>query len=147
MVDTLPQLLRMEDRSSMAFSLEARVPLLDHRLVEYGVRLPDDLKFRNGWSKFAIRSVMQGMIPEAVRMRTTKLGFAAPDRRWLATDLRPQVDSLLAGPMRAARYVDTAKLRSAYDATRHRKASAEAYLGLFRVLAVEMWMRAFGIGG
>ena len=147
MVDTLPQLLRMEDRSSMAFSLEARVPLLDHRLVEYGVRLPDDLKFRNGWSKYAIRSVMQGMIPEEVRLRTTKLGFAAPDRRWLATDLRPQVDQLLAGDMRAARYVDIAALRDAYARTRHRKASTEAYLGLFRVLALEMWMRAFGIAG
>ena len=54
-IDTLPQLLRMEDRSSMAFSLEARVPLLDHRLVQFGVSLPDHLKVNRGWSKFALR--------------------------------------------------------------------------------------------
>src|SRR5438876_7298893 len=60
-VDTLPMLLRMEDRSSMAFSLEARVPLLDHHVVEYGVSLPDDLKIRNGWSKFAVRRATQGV--------------------------------------------------------------------------------------
>ena len=82
-VDTLPQLLRMEDRSSMAFSLEARVPLLDHKVVELGVSLPDHLKVNRGWSKFAVRQAMAGMIPDAVRLRTTKLGFAAPDRPWL----------------------------------------------------------------
>src|SRR5438552_5490407 len=68
-VDTLPMLLRMEDRSSMAFSLEARVPLLDHHVVEYGVSLPDDLKIRNGWSKFAVRRATQGGVPDVVRMR------------------------------------------------------------------------------
>ena len=52
-VDTLPQLLRMEDRSSMAFSLEARVPLLDHHVVQLGLSLPDHLKVNDGWSKFA----------------------------------------------------------------------------------------------
>src|SRR5581483_1449541 len=145
MVDTLPQLLRMEDRSSMAFSLEARVPLLDHRLAEFGLRLPDDLKFRNGWSKYALRQVMQGMVPDDVRLRTTKLGFAAPDRQWLATDLRPKVQELLAGEMRASRYVDQTALRRAYAATQNHRTSTESYLGLFRVLAVEMWMRAFGL--
>ena len=145
MVDTLPQLLRMEDRSSMAFSLEARVPLLDHPLVEYGVGLPDRLKVRDGWSKYAIRQVMRGVMPEAVRLRTTKLGFAAPDRRWLAHELRPQVSDLIAGELRCARYVDPVPLRRWYDSSRARGASTEAYLGLFRVLALEMWMRAFGI--
>src|SRR5207237_8771533 len=77
-IDTLPTLLRLEDRSSMAFSIEARVPLLDHRLVEYGVSLPDHLKVHDGWSKFAVREAMRGMIPEKVRLRKSKLGFAAP---------------------------------------------------------------------
>jgi asparagine synthase (glutamine-hydrolysing) len=105
MTDTLPQLLRMEDRSSMAFSLEARVPLLDHRLVEYGVALPDHLKVRDGWSKYAIRQVMQGTMPDSVRLRTAKLGFAAPDRRWLAKELRPRVGEMIA-VMRCERFVD-----------------------------------------
>src|SRR2546423_10417032 len=93
LLDTLPFLLRHEDRSSMAFSLEARVPLLDHHVVEYGVSLPDDLKIRNGWSKFAVRRAMQGVVPDVVRMRKTKLGFAVPGHRWLAPDLRPQVSA------------------------------------------------------
>jgi asparagine synthase (glutamine-hydrolysing) len=145
MVDTLPQLLRMEDRSSMAFSLEARVPLLDHPLVEYGVALPDHLKVHNGWSKFAIRQVMRGTMPDAVRMRTSKLGFAAPDRRWLAKELRPRVGELMSGGLRCARFVDPVPLRRWYDSPASEGASTEAYLGLFRVMALEMWMRAFNV--
>jgi asparagine synthase (glutamine-hydrolysing) len=145
MVDTLPQLLRMEDRSSMAFSLEARVPLLDHPLVEYGVGLPDHLKVRDGWSKYAIRQVMQGAMPDSVRLRTAKLGFAAPDRRWLAKELRPRVGELIAGGLRCQRFVDPVPLRRWYDSPQADGASTEAYLGLFRVLALEMWMRAFSV--
>src|SRR3989475_13297499 len=91
MMDTLPLLLRMEDRSSMAFSLEARVPLLDHRLVAYGISLPDHLKGHHGWSKYAIRETMRGVLPDAARQRTSKLGFAPPRRRWLADDPPPQL--------------------------------------------------------
>lgn len=141
-MDTLPMLLRMEDRSSMAFSLEARVPLLDHRVVELGLSLPDHLKVRRGWSKYAMREAVGPELPEMIRNRTTKLGFAAPDRAWLGRDLRPQITAMLEGPMRVERFVDTKALRRAYDAP---QGSAEAYLGLFRILALEMWMRAFEI--
>ena len=144
LVDTLPLLLRMEDRSSMAFSLEARVPLLDHKVVEYGVSLPDHLKVKNGWSKYAIRETMRGILPEVVRTRKTKLGFAAPDRRWLAADLRPQVSELLAGELRCEKYVDAAALRRWYRAPAART-TTESYLGLFRLLSLEMWMRAFDV--
>ena len=148
-VDTLPVLLRMEDRSSMAFSLEARVPLLDHHVVEYGVSLPDDLKIRNGWSKFAVRRAMQGVVPDVVRMRKTKLGFAVPGHRWLAHDLRPQVTALIEDGLRCQKYVDPKVVRRWYGgpgaAGAGAGATAESYLGLFRVLSLEMWMRAFRI--
>src|SRR5262249_56391817 len=73
-IDTLPLILRMEDRSSMAFSIEARMPLLDHKLAQYGVSLPDQLKVRRGWSKYAVRQAVRGIIPERVRLRRSKLG-------------------------------------------------------------------------
>ena len=141
--DTLPQLLRMEDRSSMAFSIEARVPLLDHTLVEYGLSLPDRLKFQRGWSKFAVRQAMRDLMPDTVRLRRTKLGFAAPDRAWLMDALRPQVTELIGGPLRCDGYVDGDALRRWYGSPAARHANTESYLGLFRVLSLEMWMRAF----
>ncbi len=142
-VDTLPQLLRMEDRSSMAFSLEARVPLLDHRVVEFGVSLPDHLKVNQGWSKFAVREAMAGLLPDSVRLRKTKLGFAAPDRAWLAGDLRAPVTALLEGDLRCKRYVDVRQLRDWYRDSRAGNTNTESFLGLFRILSLEMWMRAF----
>lgn len=141
--DTLPQLLRMEDRSSMAFSLEARVPLLDHRIVEYGVGLPDHLKIQHGWSKRAVRDAMQGIMPDDVRLRKTKLGFAAPDRIWLSQTLRGQVSELIAGNLRCEKYIDAGVVRRWYHSPRSLAANTESYLGLFRVLSLEMWMRVF----
>ena len=143
--DTLPQLLRMEDRSSMAFSLEARVPLLDHTVVEYGLSLPDHLKVSRGWSKFAMREAMRGVVPDFVRLRRTKLGFAAPDRAWLMRDLRSHVSKLLQTDLRCRRYIDATTLSRWYQSSDAARANTESYLGLFRILSLEMWMRAFNV--
>jgi asparagine synthase (glutamine-hydrolysing) len=144
-VDTLPLILRMEDRSSMAFSIEARVPLLDHKLVEFGVSLPDHQKIQGGFSKFAVRQATRGLIPENMRMRRTKLGFAGADQRWLNGELRPQVTDLIEGNLRCDRFIDPAPLRQWYRSAESRTAGQEAYGSLFRVLALEMWMRAFNV--
>jgi asparagine synthase (glutamine-hydrolysing) len=143
--DTLPSLLRMEDRSSMAFGIEARVPLLDHRVVEYGLALPDDLKVHDGWSKFAVREAMRGLMPDDVRLRTTKLSFEAPDRAWLNGPLRPAVNDLVNSPLRCGAYVDPAALRRWFASPAAANDNQASYLGLFRILSLEMWMRAFHV--
>ena len=145
LTDTLPQLLRCEDRCSMAFSIEARVPLLDHRLVEYGISLPDDLKIRRGWSKFVLRMATQGLMPDQVRLRETKLGFAAPDRLWLSTDLRPQITDFISGDLRCQKYIDAKQLRQWYLSDKATNANEASYLGLFRVLSLEAWMRVSNV--
>jgi asparagine synthase (glutamine-hydrolysing) len=144
-VDTLPQLLRMEDRSSMAFSLEARVPLLDHTIVDLGLSLPDHLKIHAGWSKFAIRQATIGVVPDFVRLRKTKLGFAAPDRQWLSRDLRAPLTEMLHADLRCRRYIDVSELRRWYASPDAAQANTESYLGFFRILSLEMWMRAFSV--
>jgi asparagine synthase (glutamine-hydrolysing) len=145
LVDTLPLLLRMEDRSSMAFSIEARVPLLDHKLVEYGVSLPDSLKVRDGWSKYAVRQAVRGIIPESVRLRSSKLGFAAPDRLWVQRDLRKRISELIADDLRCRKYIDPAHLRRWNASPQAEAATTESWLGLFRILSLEMWMRVFKV--
>ncbi len=145
LVDTLPLILRMEDRSSMAFSIEARVPLLDHKLVEYGVSLPDRLKVQDGWSKYAVRQAVRGIIPERVRLRRSKLGFPAPDRLWVQRDLRQRITELIADDLRCEKYIDPAHLRRWNASPQADSATTESWLGLFRVLSLEMWMRAFKV--
>ena len=71
----LPALLRYEDRLSMAFSIESRVPFLDHRLVELAFSLPDEVKRHAGWSKYGLRRALDGVLPPSVVWRRDKKGF------------------------------------------------------------------------
>jgi asparagine synthase (glutamine-hydrolysing) len=80
---TLPMLLHWEDRNSMAHSLEARVPFMDHKLVEFSLSLPDSFKISNGDTKVVLKSAMQGLVPRQVINRRDKKGFATPEENWL----------------------------------------------------------------
>ncbi len=79
----LPQLLRYEDRNSMAHSVEARVPFLEPELVSFALALPARYKVRFGATKAVFREAVKGWVPEAVRTRRSKLGFATPEKAWL----------------------------------------------------------------
>ncbi len=89
----LQALLRHEDRNSMAFSVEARVPFLDHRLVEFIFSLPSHFKIRDGYTKRVLRDGMRGVIPEKIRWRVKKLGFATPERKWQQNTLKPLIET------------------------------------------------------
>lgn len=83
MLTSLPMLLHYEDRDSMAHSIEARVPFLDYRLVEFILSLPDALKVNGGETKYVLRAAMDGILPDAVRRRQDKLGFVTPEEVWI----------------------------------------------------------------
>jgi asparagine synthase (glutamine-hydrolysing) len=76
-------LLHWEDRNSMAHSVEARVPFLDYRLVEFALGLPDEFKIRDGVTKLVLRESMRSFLPERIRNRMDKLGFVTPEEVWL----------------------------------------------------------------
>jgi len=75
---SLPHQLHSEDRNSMLFSIESRLPFLDHRLVEYCLALPDDFKVHDGVSKYILRESMKDSIPDKIYNRHMKLGFPGP---------------------------------------------------------------------
>jgi asparagine synthase (glutamine-hydrolysing) len=75
----LPGILRQVDRNSMAASVEARLPFLDYRLVELLFSLPFTYMFKNGYTKYAYRKSMEGIIPNEVLWRKSKEGFKMPE--------------------------------------------------------------------
>jgi asparagine synthase (glutamine-hydrolysing) len=82
----LQMLLHWEDRDSMGHSIESRVPFLDHRLVEFSLGLPDELKLFEGITKRVLRDSMVGILPDQIRGRIDKIGFATPEKAWLRED-------------------------------------------------------------
>ncbi len=80
---SLPSLLHWEDRNSMAHSIEARVPFLDYRLVEYVMSLPEEYRIHEGVTKRVLREAMTGVLPEKVRIRMDKMGFYTAEEHWL----------------------------------------------------------------
>jgi asparagine synthase (glutamine-hydrolysing) len=128
------------DRASMAVSLEARVPILDHRVVELAWQLPARALIRDGVSKWALRQVAYARIPQALLDRP-KTGFTVPLARWLRGPLRAWADELLApavvrqGPLEAGRVQRTwHALQSGRD---------DAALATWAFLQFESWRRTW----
>jgi len=85
----LPSLLRYEDRNSMAFSVESRVPFMDYRLMEFTLGLPESMVYKNGERKYILRKAFRGIVPDIVLDRRDKMGFVSAEDKWMIED-RPE---------------------------------------------------------
>jgi asparagine synthase (glutamine-hydrolysing) len=138
----LPQdLLAKVDIASMANSLEARAPLLDHRLVEFCAALPSTYKLRGRTSKWLLRQVMRDRLPQDVLTRS-KMGFGVPVGEWLRTDLRPLLeDTLLSQRAQQRGYFRPAAVRGLVDEHLSRRADRTSHI--WGLLMLELWHREF----
>jgi asparagine synthase (glutamine-hydrolysing) len=134
-------LLMKQDKMSMAASLEARVPFLDHELVELSARLPSRLKLHRGrTTKYVVRRCMQGVLPAEV-LRRRKLGFPVPVDAWCRRELGPALDDLVLGERARRRglfepeYVDRL--------VREHRAGARHGDRLWALLSFELWARCY----
>ena len=138
----LPELLRYEDRNSMAHSVEARVPFLDYRLVEFAYGQRAETLVRDGVTKRILREAFADLLPEDVRSRTDKLGFVTPEARFLRGALGDLAGDVFASRSLAERgFVDPRAAIARLGA--HRRGELTAGFELFRVLSLELWARAY----
>jgi asparagine synthase (glutamine-hydrolysing) len=136
----LPLYLRVEDRNSMAHSVEARLPFLDFRLVTLAYSLPANWKMRGPWNKFVLREAMRGRIPESVRARRDKMGFPTSLRRWFQDEWYEATQDLLdsrAVRERGIYRVDAIRR----DLERHRLGEVDVSDRLFAIAQFETWSK------
>lgn len=131
----LPSLLRFEDRNSMAWSIETRLPFLDYRLVEFGVGLRTSLKIRNGWSKYILRKTAERMLPASIAWRRSKIGFAAPASVLQKGVLRDSRDAVRNCPV----------LRNIIDMGKYLQLESTHPEKAWRYCSVAWWSQTFGV--
>ena len=134
-------LLSKVDRMSMAASLEARVPYLDHRLVEFAFSLPSSMKLRGSTGKYILKKAAQKYIPREIINRQKK-GFAVPLGPWFRKELKPLLmDTLHSEKFRKRGYFNQAKTEDLLQ--EHMSGKKDHHLLLYGLLLVELWHRRF----
>lgn len=134
----LPNLLRYEDKNSMYFSVEVRLPFMDYRLVEWVFGLEDGAKIENGLDKRILREGMKGILPEEVRLRIDKMGWSTPQEMWL-TEGASALRNFFNKPLQAAvaPWVRVEEVKKNFNL---KKYSSDL---LWRIINLEMWFRVF----
>ena len=137
---SVPVLAHYEDRNSMAASIESRLPFLDHRLVDFLLGLPVEMKMRNGWPKYVLRKSIHEL-PDSIRWRRDKKGFITPETFWLKNQLVPMVKAeFTRSGLHDAGFIDKAKFLRYYDEFLAGKPNRSSSL-IFRTYIFEKWYK------
>jgi len=137
----LPSLLRYEDRNSMAFSIETRLPFLDYRLVEFAFSLPDSQRLEGDTTKAVLRRALADRIPPSVLARRDKKGFETPTDLWLRGRYAGETRRRLLTPGPLHEWLD----RNELSARLEDYLSGRRAIGLqvWRWLSLEAWARRY----
>lgn len=138
MFGSLPALLQVEDRMSMAVSIESRVPLLDRRIVDLVAKIPPAMKFNGAEMKYIFKRSIGDYLPTKILNRKDKMGFPVPLNKWAQNGAKDFIsDTLLS---------QKSKSRGIFDATKIEKiiASQQPFSRqLWGMLSLELWYNNF----
>jgi asparagine synthase (glutamine-hydrolysing) len=144
---SVPILVHYEDRMSMAWSREIRVPFLDYRLVEMLAPLDTERKLSNGWTKYIFRKAMEGMLPREIAWRKDKQGFVNPQSEWLKNDLKDGVRRYFGPDSLISRFglVNVRELQKKYEmyCRQRPRRGIVSFKDIFNPLALEIWLRKY----
>lgn len=141
--DALPRYLRWEDRNSMAHSVEARVPFLDHRLVEFCQSLDINQLVSDGSPKEILVKSMKGILPEIVRKRKDKKGFLTPEERWVKHDFTNEFRVLLQESIKNSKGV--VRPEAALYFNKMVNGDVPFDFSYWRIIAFGLWMKIFNV--
>jgi asparagine synthase (glutamine-hydrolysing) len=136
-------ILTKVDRTSMAVSLEARVPLLDFDLVDFALRIPGDLRVTAAESKRLFRRAIRGIVPDFV-LSGPKRGFAVPLAQWFRTSLRHRIEALRSPPAAIEQYLNVQAVERLV--TEHSIGRRDHSALLWRLIVLNYWLAAFADG-
>ncbi len=140
--NSLPALLRYEDKNSMRFSIEGRVPFLDKDVVNYVFGLDDTAIIHGSWNKRILREATAGLVPDDVRKRRNKIGFTTPETEWF-NQTKDSFYEVFTSPSFAGRpYFNAGAVVGAFQDFMHGR-SATGTMTFWRLLNVELWLREF----
>ena len=139
----LEHLLKWDDLNSMSFSIESRVPFLDHNLVETTLSLPTNHVIRDGVSKYILREAVKDILPKEIYNRFDKRGFETPSDEWFRTNpFKDYIHELLnSSSFRDRGYFDVADCRQKYQKHLERKANLSNEI--WKWINLEIWFRRF----
>ena len=137
----LQGLLHVEDRASMAASIESRVPILDHRIVELAASVPYKYKMRHGLTKYLLRQAARGSVPDVILSRRDKMGFPTPIDVWFSRRGRT-VLSFLGSPEVKARGILDRKRAIEVVSDHVRGKSNNSFL-IWKMINIELWFSLF----
>lgn len=135
---SIPFLLKETERNAGAFGIELRLPLLDHRIVEYVFSLPVEYRIRSGWLKWIFRKY--DILPTSVKLRRRKIGFGTPEARW-TRELGAQIEPIFREM--DSKYIDKTKLLPVFNDFRNGKPLQPDFF--WRVTTLDIWARKFGV--
>ncbi|MCA9732870.1 MAG: asparagine synthase (glutamine-hydrolyzing) [Deferribacteres bacterium] len=129
------------DRMSMAVSLEARVPFLDYRVVEFAARVPGVMKMHNGRTKILVKDALQKLLPEKITNRG-KEGFSIPIKNWLKSDLKPlMLDVLASDKIRRDNFFDVKTVERLID--EHLRNKENHSHRLWALMVFQIWQQTY----
>ncbi len=139
----LEHLLKWEDRNSMYFSIEARVPFLDYRIVEKTLSLKPEMIIKNGTTKFILREAMKGVLPEKIRMRQDKIGFETPEAEWFRNALFKDfiLELLNSNSFKSRKIINPDKAKKLYH--KHLLKEIDISKEIWKWINLELWFREF----
>ena len=144
---SVPILTHYEDRMSMAFSREIRLPFLDVRIMDRLLAAPVEYKLNNGWSKYIFRKAMEDIVPHDAIWRRDKRGFVNPQGEWLKHELRQAVLDYFAPDclIFQHRLVKREALLAKYDSYCRQPLGrgVVSFRDIFSPLSLEVWLRRF----